>query len=89
MDFGNFDNILSTHITPADEAIANETIRTVVECITNIPNTYRDALMLKYVYEFDVQEIATALGCEINSIKKKIQRGTNMLRKELEMRGIK
>ena len=84
----DFDNVIPMHITPADEAITNEVVRAVKECIRNMPVTYKDALMLKYVYEFNTKEIATALGCKTNTAKKKIQRGTDMLRKELERRGI-
>ena len=84
----DFDNVIPMHITPADEAITNEVVRAVEECIRNMPVTYKDALMLKYVYEFNTKEIATALGCKTNTAKKKIQRGTDMLRKELERRGI-
>jgi DNA-directed RNA polymerase specialized sigma24 family protein len=54
-----------------------------------MPKTYKEILILKYVYEKSNSEIAEVLGISTNTAKVKSARGTAILRELLESRGIK
>lgn len=59
----------------------NEMIR---EALNRIPPEFRVALILREIEGYNYDEIATALGCSLGTVKSRISRGRKALKKELE-----
>lgn len=49
------------------------------KAIKKIPSIYRDVLMLKYVQELSMKEIATILGRKVSTVHQQITRGKKLL----------
>jgi RNA polymerase sigma-70 factor (ECF subfamily) len=73
---------------PHNVASVNDTIRTVVEVILDMPEHYRDCLYLELIQEFDYLEIADILGLKPETVRKRVQRGKKQLREKLMERGV-
>lgn len=65
-------------VTRADEA---DWIRRQVG---NLPARYRDVLALFYFHEMDVDETAASLGIPSGTVKARLHRGRNLLRRRIE-----
>jgi RNA polymerase sigma-70 factor (ECF subfamily) len=87
ISLGNFE--LSTYEAPCVDLTERETVLQIIRCINDMPKTYKEILILKYVYEKSNSEIAEVLGISTNTAKVKSARGTAILRELLESRGIK
>jgi RNA polymerase sigma-70 factor (ECF subfamily) len=59
---------------------------TVRGAVTRLPQKYRDALTLFYFLNKDLGETAQVLGVPLGTIKARLHRGREMLRKRLEGR---
>ncbi|MBN2640719.1 MAG: sigma-70 family RNA polymerase sigma factor [Victivallales bacterium] len=77
-------------INIADESYSPETVinsteleRNVQKGIQELPDTLREALLLRHVEELPYEKIAEALECKIGTVKSRIARGREMLRKIL------
>ena len=51
----------------------------ILEVLDSIPEKYRTVLMLHYVEEYRVEEIAKVLHKSVSAVKMRLQRGRNML----------
>lgn len=51
------------------------------DCLDRLPGAYRDALTLRLVGELDYQEIADHLGIVMGTVKQRISRGREALRR--------
>lgn len=71
-----------TSITPANEEAEHSRIRAIVG---NMDDTYRDILMLRYIEDMSVKEIATTLGLRENVVSVRIHRGIKILREQLHV----
>ncbi|MBQ8413652.1 MAG: sigma-70 family RNA polymerase sigma factor [Clostridia bacterium] len=69
-----------------DSLIDNEQYARIVNRIQNMPDIYRDVLVLRFLHNFSVNEIASMLRRKRSTIKTQIKRGIKMLRTELEER---
>ena len=56
----------------------------VLRCILALPPKYKTAIILFYYSNFTVEEISTILKISRSAVKKRLQRGREMLRLELE-----
>ncbi len=76
---------------PTPEAISeeNEAVQIVLEEVLGLPDIYREVLYLSVVREMTQREIAETLGVKRETVKKRIQRGKNILRRQLGKRGVK
>ncbi len=57
--------------------------KAIIKEILNLPDTYREILQYKYVYECDNKEIANVLGIKEATIRKRLERARDLLRKRL------
>lgn len=53
------------------------------EYLMNIPEIFRDAIILHFYYEVEIKEIARMLGIEKNTVKTRILRGKKHLKDKL------
>ncbi|MEI9812536.1 MAG: sigma-70 family RNA polymerase sigma factor [Acidobacteriota bacterium] len=68
---------------PFEEALNHEVHALVEEALTRISGTYRTALVLREVEELSYEEIAEILEISLGTVKSRIMRGREALRKEL------
>lgn len=55
--------------------------RLVIAALDELPDDYREALALRYVEDFSLDEVALALGLSLSGAKMRVHRGLAMLRK--------
>ncbi len=69
-----------------DKADWNESAsaKGVVHTILNLPETYRNVLYLWGVYGYTPKEIANLLNMNVDTVRKRIQRGKELLEKQLK-----
>lgn len=73
--------------TPEAICEKHEKSRTLVECIDSLPPDVRTVFLMKIDHRTN-EEIANRLGATVGQIKTKCQQATNMLRKDLRIRGV-
>ena len=70
---------------PADEAaLTSELQRRVQAAIARLPPHCREAILLRDIEGWSYAEIAAAVGCREGTLKSRIGRGREMLRRDLE-----
>ncbi|WP_010093863.1 sigma-70 family RNA polymerase sigma factor [Ornithinibacillus scapharcae] len=63
------------------KAIRNEQL---LQVILAMPVKYREVIVLHYFYDVKISELSTVLGLNINTVKTRLSRGRNILRKKIE-----
>ncbi len=76
-------------LTPEAISEESEAVQIVLEEVLGLPDIYREVLYLSVVREMTQREIAETLGLKRETVKKRIQRGKNILRRQLGKRGVK
>lgn len=76
-------NIESLNTTYSDQSEE----RKVLEVLMNIPLKYKEVLLLYYFEEYKWNEISGILKISEAAVKKRLERGRNLLKKELEQNG--
>lgn len=56
-------------------SLKNIEFERVVKAIHNLPELYRDVLILKYLYEYENNEIARLLSIKKETVRKRLERG--------------
>jgi RNA polymerase sigma-70 factor (ECF subfamily) len=69
--------------TPADSALAADERSRVMRLLQNLPQEYRDPLLLRYVGGADYQTIGRQLALSNGSLRGLLQRGMKMLREKM------
>lgn len=73
--------ILTDHHNLFDEIAASEDYERLIKAISALPELYRDVLMLRYVQELKVGQIARLLGKTKSTVSKQLQRAKALLEK--------
>lgn len=68
---------------PAGDLLRNEATEEVRRALAALPVHYRAALVMREIEGWSYQEIAAALGCAEGTVKSKINRGREQLRRSL------
>ncbi|MCX7569451.1 RNA polymerase sigma factor SigW [Tumebacillus sp. DT12] len=79
-----YSRLASPGRTPEEDAVRNETHREVQTAIENLPDNYRAAVILKYMHDLSLQEIADILEVPVSTVKTRIHRGREALRAGLK-----
>lgn len=67
-----------------EEEVQNMELQTIIEReIASLPPKYRGIIMLRYLEEFSLQEISEILDIPLGTVKTRIHRGREALRKKL------
>jgi RNA polymerase sigma-70 factor (ECF subfamily) len=64
--------------------LAGDLKETVAQALQDLPPDYREALVLKYVEDLSLPEMATLLKCSISALKMRLLRARAALREKLE-----
>lgn len=78
-----YTTIESEHIQPDDQVVAEETENRVLHAIDKLPETYRLAVVLRYVEDRSLKEISEILQLPLNTVKSRVYRGRELLRQQL------
>jgi RNA polymerase sigma-70 factor (ECF subfamily) len=82
---GHYRDELPSWAAASDEtAERNETQRIVREAILNLPEAYREVVVLRDIEEQDTASTAAALGITPNAVKIRLHRARQALRTQLE-----
>ena len=85
LDDGHMEQPVAAWAVPADEALAREELRQlVIDCIAQLPETYRTILLLRDVEDLDTEETAHALGISTGAVKTRLHRARQALRELLD-----
>lgn len=72
--------------TPEDRTVATDLSMTVREGLERLPAHYREAVLLRDFEDMNYSEIAAVLGVRIGTVRSRIARGRERLRRLLETR---
>ncbi|WP_168123865.1 RNA polymerase sigma factor SigW [Paenibacillus sp. HB172176] len=72
--------------TPESELILTDTQRIIQEAMESLPPKYKTVMMLRYLHDLSLQEVGDILGMPVTTIKTRVHRGREFLRKKLEHR---
>ena len=70
--------------TPAHDAVEKERALAVREAVAQLPEQFREAIVLRYMSDASYEEIAAATRCSLGTVKSRISRGKAMLGELLE-----
>jgi len=80
------DRIPSRDLAPFDRALMAERRTQLVEAMVALPVTYREVLALRFEEEMKIEEIAQVTGAPVSTVKSRLQRSLEQLRRALEAR---
>lgn len=78
--------IPSDNKTPESELILSDTQRIIHQAMESLPPKYKSVMMLRYIQDLSLQEVGDILGMPVTTIKTRVHRGREFLRKKLEHR---
>lgn len=76
-------DVVEARLAPDEKASLDELEQRALAELENLPELYRQALMLRNVDELSYEDIADLLGCKLGTIKSRIARAREELRKRL------
>lgn len=74
--------------SPADQLEQSQVVAAIEAAVEALPARQREAFLLRYWEELDVNETATAMGCSEGSVKTHCSRAVHALAKALRAKGI-
>ncbi len=78
-----YSQLASTRSLPEEEIVDMEMKDIVQEAIMNLPEKYRTVVVLKYIEELSLKEIGEILEMPVGTVKTRLYRGREALRKQL------
>ena len=95
-DDGEFDLLEALHAadgslgteSASDAVSRTQTLSAIEAAVGDLPGRQREAFLLRYWEEFDVEETAAAMGCSQGSVKTHCSRAVRALAKALKAKGI-
>ncbi|ANS75957.1 RNA polymerase subunit sigma-24 [Paenibacillus yonginensis] len=70
--------------TPESEFLISETQQIIHQAIAGLPAKYKTIMILRYLQELSLQEIGDILDMPVTTVKTRVHRGREFLRKRLE-----
>lgn len=70
---------VDTAADPFEKLLENQDYDALLNAIQSLPMTYREVLMLRYVFDLSTKHIAELLGRKASTVKQQITRGKKML----------
>ena len=75
---------IAGHISPEEKMISSQEYSLLIEHIENLPKGYREIAIMRFIKEYEYQEIALKLNIPVNSVKTKLRRARLLLSKLIE-----
>ncbi|MEW9702544.1 RNA polymerase sigma factor SigW [Paenibacillus sp. SI8] len=70
--------------TPEKQVIVSETQQLIRDAIETLPEKYKSVVILRYLHDMSLQEIGDVLQMPVTTVKTRVHRGREYLRKKLE-----
>lgn len=70
--------------TPEEETLLSETQHQIRKAIDTLPEKYKSVVILRYLHDLSLQEIGDVLKMPVTTVKTRVHRGREFLRKKLE-----
>lgn len=70
--------------TPESELLLSETQRLLHQAMDTLPVKYKSVMVLRYIQDLSLQEISDVLDLPVTTVKTRVHRGREFLRKKLE-----
>jgi RNA polymerase sigma-70 factor (ECF subfamily) len=74
-----------TRLSPDDQVVIDELERNISRELETLPPLYREALVMRNLDDMNYEQIATLLGCKLGTIKSRIARARDELRRRLNL----
>ncbi len=74
-----------TRMQPDEEADIGEFEKRIMAALNDLPPVYREALVLRNIEDMNYEDIAQALGCKLGTIKSRIARAREELRRRVKL----
>lgn len=81
------DRLAASGASPEQAALGGERHRLLLEALETLKREYKVAVVLRDIEELSYDEIAVALDVPVGTVKSRIARGRDELRKRLERMG--
>ena len=78
-DFTNIGGGLKN--SPEDKLISAQEYRSLIEMIESLDEKYREPARLRFIKEYEYNEIAQELNLELNTVKTRLKRAKEILKK--------
>lgn len=78
------DMLSSPEPLPEQQLILSETQQVIRDAIDKLPAKYKTIVILRYLHDMSLQEISDVLNMPITTIKTRVHRGREALRKRLD-----
>ncbi|GKS10856.1 ECF RNA polymerase sigma factor SigW [Paenibacillus chitinolyticus] len=69
---------------PEDQIVLSETQQVIRRVIQTLPEKYKSVVILRYLHDMSLQEIGDVLGMPVTTVKTRVHRGREYLRKKLD-----
>ncbi len=76
-DFANIGSGIRN--SPEDKLISTQEYRTLIEMIDSLDEKYREPAILRFIKEYEYNEIAQELNLELNTVKTRLKRAKGLL----------
>lgn len=73
---------------PVNIVISKETENDIINAIGKLPEIYKDVIILESYYDYPKKKIAELMNLNYDTVKKRIERGRNMLAEVLKKEGL-
>jgi RNA polymerase sigma-70 factor, ECF subfamily len=79
-----FANLRASNVDPEKDALAHERERVLRKALSALKEVYREAVILRDIEGFAYEEIAVALDISVGTVKSRLARGRQELKRKLE-----
>ena len=79
-----YSTLPSLEDTPDEQVALSETQTEIRKSIDSLPDKYKSVVILRYLQDLSLQEISDVLSMPVTTIKTRLHRGREFLRKKLE-----
>ncbi|WP_438449054.1 RNA polymerase sigma factor SigW [Gorillibacterium sp. sgz5001074] len=79
-----YSTLPSDQDTPEEEIMLSETQQQIRQAIDTLPEKYKSVVILRYLHDMSLQEIGDVLQMPVTTVKTRVHRGREFLRKKLE-----
>jgi RNA polymerase sigma-70 factor (ECF subfamily) len=76
--------LASDSVGPDEELILSETQQNIRQAIQTLPDKYKTVVILRYLHDMSLQEISDVLEMPVTTVKTRVHRGREFLRKKLD-----
>jgi len=71
-------------LSPFEEVAAGEQSAQMARILARIPAAYREVLLLRFQEDLGLEEMSTIVGAPLSTVKSRLYRGLDSLRKQIE-----